>query len=229
MADASYKDILVSGDALLPAKRRRRQTRKSLKGGDNSGALMQLANQSAPANIPDPNAQAMARDAASATARAMQQLGPDAIQRGGSANGATVQISAGRAPSLPGNVVNSAVSGVPVEQPAPFAGGAVVLAAPKRKMRIALKAPRGGSHAAAASHVQSAGTRKAPRKIHLRARGVTARLAKAKKAAKQAAGAPIAEIKTKLESAGIIKKGSKAPDAMLRNMYADLLITKKGL
>jgi hypothetical protein len=28
---------------------------------------------------------------------------------------------------------------------------------------------------------------------------------------------------------GVIKKGSKAPDSMLRTMYADLLITKKGL
>ena len=72
-------------------------------------------------------------------------------------------------------------------------------------------------------------SRKAPRKIHIRSRGVTSRLLKAKAAAKQAATAPIGEIKGKLEASKIIKKGSKAPEAMLRNMYADLLITKKGL
>jgi hypothetical protein len=75
----------------------------------------------------------------------------------------------------------------------------------------------GGSH-----------TRKA-RKIHLRVKGVTSRLAKAKKAKRQAMAASIGEVKTRLEKAGIIKKDSKAPESMLRTMYADLLITKKGL
>jgi hypothetical protein len=75
----------------------------------------------------------------------------------------------------------------------------------------------GGSH-----------TRKA-RKIHIRVKGVTSRLAKAKKAKKQAMAAPIGEVRSRLEKAGIIKKGSKAPESMMRTMYADLLITKKGL
>jgi hypothetical protein len=60
-------------------------------------------------------------------------------------------------------------------------------------------------------------------------KGVTSRLNKAKKAKKQAHTAPLPTIRAALEKAGIIKKGSKAPEPMLRNMYADLLITKKGL
>ena len=58
---------------------------------------------------------------------------------------------------------------------------------------------------------------------------MTARLKRAKKAKKQAMNAPISQVRTKLESAGVIKKSSKAPETMLRTMYADLLITKKGL
>jgi len=63
----------------------------------------------------------------------------------------------------------------------------------------------------------------------LRVKGVTARIAKAKKAKRTAMTAPISEVRAKLEAAKVIKKGSKAPEAMLRTMYADLLITKKGL
>jgi hypothetical protein len=41
--------------------------------------------------------------------------------------------------------------------------------------------------------------------------------------------APITDVKARLEAAGVVKKGSKAPESMMRTMYADLLITKKGL
>jgi hypothetical protein len=49
------------------------------------------------------------------------------------------------------------------------------------------------------------------------------------KAKKMADDAPVSVIKERLEKAGIVKKGSKAPEKMLRTMYTDLLITKKGL
>lgn len=223
-----YKEIMLSGEALQnPYKGgRRRGTRKSKKGqdgGDNSGALLQLASQSAPANHMQPETQALARDAASAVSQAMAQLGPSAAQRGGDGIAGAIQLSASRTNTQPGAPAPTpVVSGLKPEQPAPVAGGGVVLKPPKRKSRIALKAPK-------LKHHHASTTQKAPRKFHLRSRGVTARLAKAKKAAKQAGTAPISEIKTRLESAGIIKKGSKAPEPMLRSMYADLLITKKGL
>jgi hypothetical protein len=73
------------------------------------------------------------------------------------------------------------------------------------------------------------GITKKARKIHLRVKGVTARLNKAKKAKKTADSTPLSILKLRLEKAGIIKKGSKAPESMLRTMYTDLLITKKGL
>jgi hypothetical protein len=209
------------------------------KGGDNKGALQQLAVvpsiDVAGVNIP--------AEIQKAALVALQQFGPDKIQqggrkgqRGGDGIAGTIQLSASSAPTLPGNVVTPVISGINPSQPAPVGGARVVLAPPKRRTRIALKAKkmRGGAECgladATAKPIMGGAhhTRKA-RKIHLRVKGVTSRLAKAKKAKKQAMTAPISEVKTRLESAGVIKKTSKAPESMLRTMYADLLITKKGL
>lgn len=208
------------------------------KGGDNSGALMQVA------SVPSVNASGanIPAEIQKAALVALQQFGPDKIQqggrkgqRGGDGIAGTIQLSASSAPTLPGNVVTPVISGINPSQPAPVGGARVVLAPPKRRTRIALKAKkmRGGSGCgvpdATKPIVGGAHHTRKVRKIHLRVKGVTSRLAKAKKAKKQAMSAPISEVKARLESAGVIKKTSKAPESMLRTMYADLLITKKGL
>jgi hypothetical protein len=215
---------------------------KIQQGGDNSGALLQLS--SVPQMGGPMNTQQLDKAFQSAAANAMRQLGPDKIQLGGKKQhggdgiAGTIQLSANRGgpPSLPGAPEPTpVVSGINPSQPAPVGGGLRLLP-PKRKTRIALKAKklRGGSDSGLEGKSNTpplaggAHTRKA-RKIHLRVKGVTARLVKAKKAKKTAMAAPISEVRHKLESAGVIKKGSKAPETMLRNMYADLLITKKGL
>jgi hypothetical protein len=208
------------------------------KGGDNSGALLQVA------TVPSVNASGVniPAEIQKAALVALQQFGPDKIQqggrkgqRGGDGIAGTIQLSASSAPTLPGNVVTPVISGINPSQPAPVGGARVVLAPPKRRTRIALKAKkmRGGAGCGVPDPAKpivggAHHTRKA-RKIHLRVKGVTSRLAKAKKAKKQAMSAPISEVKARLESAGVIKKTSKAPESMLRTMYADLLITKKGL
>jgi hypothetical protein len=211
---------------------------KIQQGGDNSGALLQVAQ--VPQVGGPMNTQEFASKFQGAVQTAMGNFGPDKAQQfggkkgqsGGDGVAGTIQLSANRAPTLPGAPAPTPViSGVAVSQPAPIGGG-IKLLPPKRKTRIALKAKKGGSESGLKNNVPpmpgGGHTRKA-RKIHLRVKGVTARLMKAKKAKKTAAGAPIADVRHKLESAGVIKKGSKAPEHMLRNMYADLLITKKGL
>jgi len=216
-------------------------------GGDNGGALMQLSQ--VPQMGGPMNTQAFQAAFRDQAAMALSQFGPDSKalqtggkkQKGGDGIAGTISLSASRAPTLPGSPEPvPVISGVKPEQPAPAqAGGKLILAPPKRKTRIALKAKkyRGGSESAAGNippgpgpllSMGGAHTKKA-RKIHLRVKGVTSRLAKAKKARRTAMAAPITEVRQKLEGAGVIKKGSKAPDTMLRNMYADLLITKKGL
>jgi hypothetical protein len=216
------------------------------RGGDNAGALLQLA--SVP-DIPGP----MDTQQFAATFRGQVQqilnnnFGPDKAQqfggvsrkgqRGGDVTAGAIELAANRAPTTPGAPAPvPVISGVAPSQPAPVGGARVVLAAPKRKTRLALKAKKqqGGSESMLAnvgknlSGMFGGATRKA-RKIHLRVKGVTSRLAKAKKAKKAADSASLSTVRSKLESAGVIKKGSKAPESMLRTMYADLLITKKGL
>ncbi len=246
----SEKEVKLTGGALAGVtsggRRRRTSTRKNRQeGGDNSGALMQLAPVSAATNagLPQPTADGIETAFRAQVGDILKtQFGPDKIQqfggrkraqRGGDMIAGTIQKSANYAPTTPGNPPPAAVvSGINPSQPAPVAGGArVVLAPPKRKTRIALKAKKGGSASGMDDKPPMPGgghTRKA-RKIHLRVKGVTSRLAKAKKARKTAMNAPLSTVRSRLESAGVIKKGSKAPEPMLRNMYADLLITKKGL
>jgi hypothetical protein len=286
------KIVNVTGDA-VPKSRRRGATRRNRKqdGGDNSGALMQLAAQRpTPEGSLDRNAQTLAQQAAAQVKAIMpnfgsaqrggdnsggllqlatipqmggpmntqqfqtefraqvqtaleNNFGPDKAQQfggkgrrgqqGGDVTAGAIQLSASNGPKTPdAPEVKPVVSGIDPSQPAPVGGARLVLAPPKRKTRIALKAKKykGGSDSSVNQEDKIfGGATKKARKIHLRTKGVTSRLAKAKKAKKMAMTAPISTVRSKLESAGVIKKGSKAPDAMLRTMYADLLITKKGL
>jgi hypothetical protein len=239
MSDNDAREFKVSGGALRQSKKRSTRTRKNRQdGGDNSGALIQLAAQSAPVGMTaDSNAQALATKFAGQVAsitstvigpKHIQLFGGKRSQKGGDSTGATVNLASTRstpvAPGAPGP--QATVSGISPSQPAPVGGAAkLVLSPPKRKSRIALKAKK-----SVQQEVKKGGsTTKKARKIHLGVRGVTSRLARAKKAKRSAMTAPIGEVRSRLESAGVIKKGSKAPEAMMRTMYADLLITKKGL
>lgn len=231
---SDVKEIKITGDALKGQMggKKRRSTRKKQDGGDNSGALMQLAAQSAPAGHVDPNAQKLMSEA---TSQVGQVLKTDFTsltkQMGGMSTGAIVNLSSSRSATLPGSPEPSpVVSGVNPSQPGAVGGARLVLAPGKRKTRIALKAKKhGGSSSIEPLRAFMGGANKKTHKIHLRVKGITSRLNKAKKAKKMAMNAPISQIKSRLEKAGVIKSGSKAPESMLRNMYADLLITKKGL
>jgi len=241
---SEVREFKINGSALATRKHRSRKHR----GGDSSGTLMEVAGHNAPAP------QNTSTQYASAVKSALDgNFGPAKIQQfggkkqnGGNSTGATINLSSTR--STPGVSYTPVTSGVSPSQPATVGGGStggLVLAPPKRKTRISLKPKKGGSTSINLGDVppvaggsgsgsgsgisgSSGRTRKA-RKIHIRVKGVTARIARAKKAKKEAMSAPISVVKGKLESAGVIKKSSKAPEPMLRTMYADLLITKKGL
>lgn len=211
---------------------------KIQQGGDNSGGLLQVA--SVPQMGGPMNSQQFQNQFRQQVASVLENnFGPDKSQqfggrkhKGGDGIAGTISLSASRAPTLPGAPAPTPiVSGISPEQPASVGGARVVLAPPKRKTRIALKAKkhRGGSDSSVSDKPMLGGATRKARKIHLRVKGVTSRLVKAKKARKTAMNASISDVRSRLETAGIIKKGSKAPEGMLRNMYADLLITKKGL
>ena len=238
------REFKLTGGALKSrGARRRSRTRKLHKGGDNSGALMQVAGQSEGSTYSSPGTQQLTGQLSSAAQGALaSSFGPDKIaswgspqgspQSGGGSTGATVQMASSR--SIPGTTDPVGVtSGINPSQPGPWqAGGKLLLSPRTRTSRIALGLhkglKKGGSDATMLLGLPVGGARKS-RKIHLRVKGVTARLNKAKKAKKMADAAPLSVIKLRLEKAGIVKKGSKAPESMLRTMYTDLLITKKGL
>ena len=240
------REFKLTGGALKSVGgRRRTRTRKSHKGGDNSGALMQVAGQSEGSEYSSPGTQQLTGQLSSAAQGALaSSFGPDKIaswgspqgspQSGGGSTGATVQMASSR--SIPGTGEPVArTSGVSLSQPGPWqAGGKLQLLPRQRTSRIALERHKGlrkgGSDPTLLlPGLPPAGGARKSRKIHLRVKGVTARLNKAKKAKKMADAAPLSVIKLRLEKAGIVKKGSKAPESMLRTMYTDLLITKKGL
>lgn len=109
-----------------------------------------------------------------------------------------------------------------------MAGGSqrVELKAPRHKTRVALRAPR--KLRTLEASLGGAKTHKV-RKIGLSLKKISKKLRKAHKTAKKAAVMSIDTIKSTLIKAGLLKGGSKAPDALLRKMYADYKTTNAGL
>ena len=225
------REFLLSPDlaAQLQGGGKRRRTRK-YRGGDNSSGLAiepteaYAAFQVAKAQLPLLQAakQTGGNDPSAMVAKALGQLPilQATGQKGGN-TGATVNLASTRSVNTPGaSQPMPGVSGKPMEDLAPVSGGAVILRS--RKSKISLKAPK-------KLHISpSANTRKA-RKIKVGVKGLKTRLNRAKKAHNHAQTIPISTIKQRLVKAGVIKGTTKAPDHMLRTMYADLLVTKKGL
>jgi hypothetical protein len=195
-----YKEVTVKGPALIPAKTRKAARKNQRQNGGDATHLERIVPQ---------------------VTQALTNFGP--TKQSGGNTGAIVNLASTSAPGPTAGSVPPAplVSGVSAGQPAPIGGG--VTLAPKRKSRISLK-PKKGLPTPGSKPV----THKA-RKINFGSKGVTARLMRAKKVKKDSMALPLAQVKSALERAKVIKKTSKAPEHMLRNMYADLLITKKGL
>jgi hypothetical protein len=246
-SDNPDKIIQLTGNAaaaLNPSTRKRRGRR----GGDNSGALLQVAGQEQATTgplAPGANIISQVQDAMKQmpllkggrrggdNSGALLQLATQAQQamkqmpllKGGGTTGAYVNLASTRSvTTVPGDV-KPGLSGEKMEQPAPFAGGGKVVLHPhKKSLRVSLKAKKNNKHTAV-----PASTRKAPRKIRLGVKGIKTRLNRAKKAHAHAQSASLAIVRQRLVRAGVIKAASKAPESMLRSMYADLLVTKKGL
>ena len=69
-------------------------------------------------------------------------------------------------------------------------------------------------------------TRRAPRSIKVSMAGLSKRMTRAKTIRKDASSLGLPEIKVVLQKAGLIKAESKAPEAILRQMYADYMMLK---
>jgi len=159
------------------------------------------------------------------------------IGGGATSTGTLTQLQTSRV--TPGTEVAGLPSPVGVDSPltaagAPVGGAAakadikVVLAAPKKKAAKLILKPAKHSSSTAAAAAAAAKTRKVShsKKVRVTISSLSKKIHQAKDIRKKATDSTIAEVRKALEKAGLVKVGSKAPDTMLRQLYADYMTLK---
>jgi hypothetical protein len=97
----------------------------------------------------------------------------------------------------------------------------VVLGEIKKSSKVVLAAGKGSKPA---THTRK---NKVARKVRVSMVALSRKIGKAKDIRSKASGDKIEDIKKALQKAGLIKAESKAPETMLRQMYADFMMLKK--
>jgi hypothetical protein len=147
---------------------------------------------------------------------------------GGTSPGTMTQLSASHVPGTTANPVepvgvNSNLT--KVAAPLQIAGKAeptkVVLAAAKKKSKVVLAAAKPVAHAVKARKNKTA------RKVRMSMVGLSRKIKVARTIKEKAKADTIDDIKKALVKATLIKTDSKAPEQMLRQMYADYMMLKK--
>ena len=134
---------------------------------------------------------------------------------------ASTRVAATPGPEPVGTTSTLSTKGSPVQAAGSSTPMKVILGEAKKKSKVVLAAakpivPTGKTH-----KVKSA------RKVRVSMAGLSRKIKKAKTIRQKATGDSIESIKADLQKAGLIKAGSKAPDTMLRQMYADFMMLKK--
>jgi len=102
----------------------------------------------------------------------------------------------------------------------PQGGAKVVLAKSRKASKVVLAAKPPAPKA-------TPQRKKTVKRIKVSLKGLGAAARRAKTIRKRASGHTLEEIKKELVAAGLIKTDSKAPEAILRQMYADFMTLKK--
>jgi hypothetical protein len=97
----------------------------------------------------------------------------------------------------------------------------VVLGEIKKSSKVVLAAGKGSKPA---THTRK---NKVARKVRVSMVALSRKIGKAKDIRSKASGDKIEDVKKALQKAGLIKAESKAPETMLRQMYADFMMLKK--
>ena len=157
-------------------------------------------------------------------------------QEGGTSPGTLVQLNTTRSPdSAMANVKPIETSGLKSTLAPVLQGGAPskdikVILAPKKKKtaKVILAGPKKKVLQSIAKAVATAGTktRKIAKKIRMSISSLSNRMTRAHKIRKESKELPIEKIKESLKQANLIKETTKAPDDILRQMYADYLLLK---
>ena len=147
---------------------------------------------------------------------------------GGTSPGTITQLSASHVPGTTANAlepvgVNSNLT--KVAAPLQVAGKPeptkVVLAAAKKKSKVVLAAAKPVAHAVKTRKNKTA------RKVRMSMAGLSRKIKVARTIKEKAKADTIDDIKKALVKATLIKVDSKAPEQMLRQMYADYMMLKK--
>ena len=156
--------------------------------------------------------------------------GPHQITKVGGSNGALISLAASHVPSSPNApppkpvLESTGANLAPAPTSAQKAGAAapvkpkVILEPKKKESAEGKQLPK--VHLEAPKSKQPVHTRKA-RKIRVSLNGLGKRITRHKKIQKEAKSVSIDQIKKTLIDAKLIKAESKAPESMLRQMYAD--------
>uniref|UniRef100_A0A6C0JXN3 Uncharacterized protein n=1 Tax=viral metagenome TaxID=1070528 RepID=A0A6C0JXN3_9ZZZZ len=116
-------------------------------------------------------------------------------------------------------------AGATVGPIAPSVGGSalkphqrVVLAKSKKKSSVILAGPK--------AVVPELKHKKTVKKLNVNLRGLTRKVRKAKNIESKVTGTSVADVKSALVKAGLIKADTKAPESVLRQIYSDFMVLK---
>jgi hypothetical protein len=156
-------------------------------------------------------------------------------QRGGTSPGTLVQLNATRAPGSPDppEVKPIETTGLKPTAAPVLTGGnqkhvKVILAPKKKTQKVVFTKPKKKiiqAVALAAANVANK-TRKVAKKIRMSISSLSNRMTRAQKIRKESKEMNMEDIKKTLKQANLIKETTKAPDNILRQMYADYLLLK---
>ena len=160
----------------------------------------------------------------------------NATMTGGTSPGTLVQLNTTRSPGTPDapEIKPIETTGLKSTLAPVLSGGAdakhvkVILAPKKKTQKVVLAKPKKKilqAVALAATTVANK-TRKVAKKIRMSISSLSNRLTRAQKIRKESKDMKIDDIKKVLKQANLIKETTKAPDNILRQMYADYLLLK---
>lgn len=206
MADPNIKQLTVTGNAaesfLNKGSRRRRRSsanKTQKQEGGSSGTIVQIQANKAP-------------DAPPLPANAVSQAKPSNSTVLAKTTTESAPAPVSLAPAIKDQVAGGTKKPVKVILGAKKKTGKVILSPTKVKKLPAVPA--------------SPKTRKVAKKIRMSLQGLGKRVTRANTIRKDATKQPIDQVKKTLVAAKLIKDGSKAPEDILRKMYADYMMLK---
>ncbi len=216
MSDPTIKQLTVTGNAAESflnkgSRKRRRSSANKTQRQDGPVQARKQEGGTSPGTI----VQVQANRAPDAPA-----LGPDAISQAKASNSsALAKTTTNSTPATVSQSVTETKDQVGGKKPVK-----VILAQGKKKGTKVILSPAKVRKLPAPS--EKAKTRKVAKKIRMSLNGFGKRVTRANTIRKEATKQPIAEVKKTLVTAKLIKPDSKAPEDILRKMYADYMMLK---